>query len=135
MTKETGSLRNGSFLVTTSTLRLGIVSQMTSELLGGDISFVEGLVMEVMQISCKVVVVKGACRSGCFSQIDGSHSQCDLREALVPVGERACRAGSLSVAQDLYVVNDQFNCASDVRTFFLRRDSRDALDVQGLAVA
>ena len=42
----------------------------------------------------------------------------------MPEEERACRAGSLSVAQDLCVVNDQFNRASDVRAFFLRRDDR-----------
>ena len=44
----------------TSTLRLGIVSQMASELLGGDVSFVEGFVMEIVQISCEGVSVKGA---------------------------------------------------------------------------
>ena len=44
----------------TGTLRFGMVLKMASELLGSDISFVEGFVVDVVKVCCESVVVKGA---------------------------------------------------------------------------
>ena len=46
--------------MTADTLGFGIVLKIASELLSGNISFVEGFVVDVVKICCESVVVKGA---------------------------------------------------------------------------
>ena len=61
MTKDAGSLLwNRTFLMAADALRFGMVLKMASELLGGNISFVEGFVVDVVKVCCESVVVKGA---------------------------------------------------------------------------
>ena len=44
-------------------------------------SLIEALVVDVVQVFCKVESVEGSSFFRCFSQIDFSHVQCDLMEA------------------------------------------------------